>query len=162
MKVLVGLTAITTCLLTAAAAPMTAGAPVSDAMGVYCSVDKVVLEPVDAAQPDRAQVHGVCALANLEDWYFQPPAKGYFYFSAPSGREAAARAEWADIKAVAGTGQVVGFARRYHPVGRFRVSSEQLAKPDTYPLHLGVMKAGARTVPEVRDVVAKIQAFKGK
>ena len=160
MKVLIGLTAITTCLLTAAAVPTTASSPLSDAMGVYCSIDKVVLEPEDT--PLRAQVHGVCAIANDEDWYFQPPARGYFYFSAPAGRETTARTEWADIKSVAGTGQVVGFGRRYHPVGRFRATAEQLAKPDVYPIHLGVLKAGTRMVPEVVDVVAKIKAFKSK
>ena len=160
MKVLVGLTAIATCLLTAVV-PTTASVPLSDAMGVYCSIEKVVLEPEDT--PLRAQVHGVCAVANDEDWYFQPPAKGYFYFSAPAGREAVARAEWLDLKSSAGTGQVVGFGRRYHYVGRFRNSAEQAsAKPDAYPIHLGVVRASARMAPEVRDVVAKIQAFKGK
>ena len=160
MKVLVGLTAITTCLLTAAVTTTTASVPLSDAMGVYCSIEKVVLEPEDT--PLRAQVHGVCAIANDEDWYFQPPAKGYFYFSAPAGREAVARAEWLDLKSTVGTGQVVGFGRRYHYVGRFRPSTEQVAKPDAYPIHLGVVRASSRTVPEVRDVVAKIQAYRGK
>ena len=160
MKVFIGLTAIATCLLTAAAVPTTASAPVSDAMGVYCSIDKVVLEPEDT--PLRAQVHGVCAKANDEDWYFQPPARGYFYFSAPTGRETTARAEWLDIKSVAGTGQVVGFGRRYQPLGRFRPATEQPTKPDAYPIHLGVLKAGTRMVPEVVDVVAKIKAFTGK
>ena len=131
-------------------------------MGVYCSIDKVVLEPADVPQPLRAQVHGVCAVANDEDWYFQPPVRGYFYYMAPPGRETVARAEWADIKSVAGTGEVVGFGRRYQPLGRLRPMTEQAAKPDTYPIHLGVVKASARTVPEVRDVVAKIKAFKSK
>ena len=132
----------------------------SDAMGVYCIVDKVVLEPADKA--DRAQVWGTCALANMNDWYFQPPAKGYFHFAAPAGQEAAARAEWADLKAVAGTGEAVGFGRRYHPVGRFRVVSEKLASPDAYPMHIGVIRVGARVVPEVREVVQKIKAARDK
>jgi hypothetical protein len=132
----------------------------SDPMGVYCIVDKVVLEP--AERPDRAQVWGTCALANTNDWYFQAPAKGYFYFAAPAGQEDRARAEWADLKSVAGTGQAVGFARRYRAVGRFRPATEQPTKPEDYPLHTGVIKASQRVVPEVRDVVAKIQQVHGR
>jgi len=140
---------------------VTVPALASDPMGVYCIVDKVVLEP--AAMPDRAQVWGTCALANTNDWYFRAPAKGYFYFAAPAGREAAARAEWSDLKSVAGTGQAVGFARRYQPVGRFRADTEKPAEPDQYPLHIGVVKIGERpVVPEVREVVEKIKAARNK
>lgn len=133
----------------------------SDPMGAYCIVDKVVLEGT-AEKADRAQIWGTCALANTNDWYFQAPAKGYFYFAAPNGQEAAARAEWADLKSVAGTTQAVGFARRYRPVGRFRAETEKPALPDTYPLHIGVIKVGVRVVPEVREVVAKIQTVRGR
>ena len=131
----------------------------SDPMGVYCIVDKVVLEPAESAA--RAQVWGTCALANTNDWYFQAPAKGYFYFAAPEGRETAARAEWADLKSVAGTGQVVGFGRRYRAVGRLRVATEKPGTPDAYPLHTGVFKVSQRVVPEVREVAAKIKAVHG-
>ena len=147
---------LVTCLLALLAVPVSA----SDPMGVYCAIDKVVLEPASAAT--TAQVWGTCALANTNDWYFQAPAKGYFYFAAPKGQEDRARAEWADLKSVAGTGQVVGFARRYRPVGRFRPSTEKPAQPDDYPLHVGVTKASQRTVPEVRDVVAAIQKTHGR
>jgi len=145
-----------TCLLLAATVPVAA----SDPLGVYCIIDKVVLEPAERAE--RAQIWGTCALANTNDWYFQAPAKGYFYFSAPSGQEDAARAEWADLKSVAGTGQAVGFARRYKPVGRLRPAAEKPAAPEAYPLHLGVTKVSARVVPEVRDVVARIQQAHGR
>lgn len=147
---------IWTCLLLAATVPVAA----SDPMGVYCIVDKVVLEPAERA--DRAQIWGTCALANTNDWYFQAPAKGYFYFSAPSGQEDAARAEWADLKSVAGTGQAVGFARRYKPVGRFRTATEKPTAPEAYPLHNGVIKVSQRVVPEVSEVVAKIKQVHGR
>ena len=143
-------------LLLAATVPVSA----SDPMGVYCIVDKVVLEPADRA--DRAQVWGTCALANTNDWYFQAPQKGYFYFAAPKGQEDRARAEWADLKSVAGTTQAVGFARRYKPVGRLRPATEKPATPDEYPLHNGVIKASQRTVPEVREVIAEIQKVHGR
>ena len=147
---------IWTCLLLAATVPVSA----SDPMGVYCVVDKVVLEPADKAE--RAQIWGTCALANTNDWYFQEPAKGYFYFAAPKGQEDRARAEWADLKSVAGTGQAVGFARRYKPVGKIRAATEKPASPDEYPLHNGVIKASQRVVPEVREVVTRIQQVHGR
>ena len=147
---------VLTCLLIAATVPVAA----SDPMGVYCIVDKVVLEPAERA--DRAQIWGTCALANTNDWYFQAPAKGYFYFSAPSGQEDAARAEWADLKSVAGTAQAVGFARRYKPVGRLRPETEKPTAPEPYPLHNGVIKVSQRVVPEVNEVVAKIRQVHGR
>jgi hypothetical protein len=162
MKMLVRITAVSLCLLAAVAISpsVRASAPVSDRMGVYCIVDKVVLEPQEAAK--TAQVHGVCAVAEQETWYFEAPARGYFYYSAPAGNEATARAEWADLKSVAGTGQVVGFGRRYAPLGRLRPSTEAPTKPDQYPIHFGVLKFNGQGAPEVVDVVAKIKAFRDK
>jgi hypothetical protein len=133
----------------------------SDPMGVYCLVDKVILEPAEA--PERAQVWGVCALANSNDWYFQAPAAGYFYYTVPSARADAVRAEWQDLKSVAGTKEVVGFGRRYQPVGRLRPATETPASPDAYPLHLGVTKVGTgRFAPEVNEIVARIRAARGQ
>jgi len=131
----------------------------SDPMGVYCIIDKVALEPADC--PERAQISGVCAQANLRDWTFQSPARGYFYYSVPAGKEEQARSEWADLKSTASTGQVVGFGRRYFPVGKFRTDEAKPTNPDTYPLFMGVMKVTGRTVaPEVNEVAQKLRAFK--
>lgn len=132
----------------------------SDPMGVYCRVDKVVLEPAEG--PERAQVWGTCALANQHDWYFQAPAAGYFYYSLPSSRAETARAEWKDLKSVAGTGEIVGFGRRYQPMGRLRPATEAPTSPDAYPLHLGVTKVSTgRFAPEVTEIVARIRATRG-
>ncbi len=80
----------------------------SDPMGVYCLVEKVVFEPADC--PDRAQVWGACAVALPQPGgQFKAPARGYFYYSIPTGKEDTVRAEWADLKAVAGKGEAVGF-----------------------------------------------------
>src|SRR5688572_15822526 len=84
----------------ATARPLRALVP-SDPMGVYCLVDKVILEPAET--PERAQVWGVCALANQSDWYFQTPSAGYFYYTVPSTRADSVRKEWQDLKSVAGT-----------------------------------------------------------
>ena len=142
------------------ARPLRALVP-SDPMGVYCLVEKVVLEP--AEKPERAQVWGVCALANQNDWFFQAPATGYFYYTVPATRADAVRAEWQDLKSVAGTREVVGFGRRYQPVGRLRPAAESPASPDAYPLHLGVTKVGTgRFAPEVNEIVARIRAARGQ
>ena len=134
---------------------------VSDPMGVYCILEKVVLEP--AERPDTAQLWGACAVANTNDWYFQPAARGYFYYAiaaGPASNAQTVRNEWADLKSVAGTGEAVAFGRRYLPVGRFRKAEEKPAAPDPYPLHIGVVKMGTRNaVPEVREVVTQLKAI---
>ena len=162
MKMSVRTTAVLLGLLVAVAitTSVRANAPVSDRMGVYCIVDKVVLEPQEAAK--TAQVHGVCAIADQESWYFEAPRRGYFYYAAPAGSETTARAEWADLKSVAGTGQAVGFGRRYHPVGKLRAATEAPSRPDQYPIHFGVLKFAGQGAPEVREIVEKIKAFREK
>ena len=114
----------------------------SGPIGLYGIVEKVVFEPADC--PDRAQVWGACALALPQPGgQFKPPAKGYFYYSIPTGKEDTVRAEWADLKAVAGKGEAVGFGSRYAgSTGRFRPTTEAVAKPDAYPLNIGVVKLG--------------------
>ena len=131
----------------------------SDRMGVYCIVDKVVLEP-EGPSPERAQIHGACAAADMESWYFEAPARGYYYYTAPKGQESVARAEWLDIKSTAGSGTAVGFGRRYYSVGRLRAAKEPAARPDTYPIHFGVVKVTGRAAPEVMEVVEKLKAMK--
>jgi hypothetical protein len=121
-----------------AAGTLTVPAIASDPLGVFCIVDKVVLEPPDC--PERAQVWGACAVARSRDNQFDRAARGYFYYSVPKGREDVARAEWMDLKAVAGTGAIVGFGGRGAPAGRFRVETEKPASPDVYPLNTGVVK----------------------
>jgi hypothetical protein len=144
-----------------AVAALAVPATASDPMGVYCIVDRVVLEPADC--PDRAQVWGVCAVAQMRSWQFEAPARGYFYYSVPAGREEQSRAEWADLKSVAGSGQVVGFGRRHYSAGTFRAGADKPASPDVYPLHLGVMRITGRNVaPEVNEVAQRLRNFRGK
>jgi hypothetical protein len=149
-------------LTIAAVPPAHAVAVPSDPMGVYCILDKVVMEP--ETEPLRAQVWGTCAIANTNDWFFQPIQHGYFYYSIPTGKDQVVLREWADLKSVAGTGEAVGFGRRYQPVGRFRKTDEKPASPDPYPLNIGVVKMTpqSRTVPEVRDIVAGLKAARVK
>jgi hypothetical protein len=105
----------------------------SDPIGVYAIVDRVVEEP-GSGPAQRAQVWGAFTLARgigIGDVY-DPPVRGYFYFSLPVGSEELARAEWNDLRSVAGTGQCVAFASRYEPIGRVRPGCEAPADPDPY------------------------------
>jgi hypothetical protein len=116
----------------AAAGALAIPAAASDPIGILCIVEKVVLEPPDC--PERAQVWGACATLPGR------PARGYFYYSVPAGREEIARAEWMDLKSVAGTGAVVGFGGRLAPPGRLRPAAERAASADVYPINTGVVR----------------------
>src|SRR3954464_10856745 len=85
----------------------------SDPVGIYALIDRVVIEPSDS-QPQRVQIWGAFSLAvkNHGDQY-SPPVRGYLYYSLDGQKDAAARAEWADMKTVAASGQIIAFASRY-------------------------------------------------
>ena len=102
-----------------AVATLAVPAVASDPLGVFCIVDKVVLEPPDC--PERAQVWGACAVARGGN-QFDRAAKGYFYYSVPKGREEVARAEWMDLKAAAGTGTLNATATQSAVSSRTRIT----------------------------------------
>jgi hypothetical protein len=106
-------------LTIAAAAPARSGP-----LGVYGIVERVVFEPNEQA-PERVQVWGAFAYAEIgsgNGLTVSPAARGYMYFRLPKPDDAASvrviRTEWADLKAVAGTGQAVGFGKWYY-IGAF-------------------------------------------
>jgi len=111
----------------------------SDMVGIYGIVEKVVLEPSDAA-PQRVQVWGAFALAEGRGSTYQAPQRGYLYYTCPSGQESICRNEWADLKSLAGKKTGVGFGQRYKPTGRVRGPQEKAASPDTYPIEMGIVK----------------------
>jgi hypothetical protein len=112
----------------------------SDPMAVYARVDKVVLEP-DADSPQAIQIWGVFALAKPDDRNdYLAPVRGYLYFSLKD-HSRAARAEWADLKSVAGSGQIVSFGSRYQLKMRVRQADEKPAAPDPYIVSIGLTKA---------------------
>jgi hypothetical protein len=119
----------------AAALALVSASPVSasDPTGVYAVIDRAVAEP-GSGPAERLQLWGIFSLARgigIGDVY-DPPARGYFYFSLPEGAEDLARAEWNDLQALAGTGQCVAFASRYEPIGRVRPGCDAAASPDRY------------------------------
>ena len=117
----------------------------SDFIGVYCLPDKVVLEPNDT-EPQRAQIWGAFLMADSKTTTaYLTAERGYVYYSCPAGKDNACLNEWADLKAIAGTGKGVGFGGRFQPVGHLRKASDPLGSPDPYPVQFGLVKLGGDT-----------------
>ena len=116
----------------------------SDPTGIYARVDKVVLEP-NPTTPERIQIWGAFALATKENRNtYDPAQRGYLYFSCKPGQVEICRKEWADLKEIAGTGQVVGFGSRQQSRPRVRKADEKVADPNEYPVNFGLVKMGDR------------------
>jgi hypothetical protein len=144
---------------TLCAALLFLGAPVvlaSDPVGIYAFVDKVVFEPSEAA-PERIQVWGAFALAkkapgNLE---YSTPERGYVYFKLRPGDEDVIKKEWADLKSVAGTRQVVAFGFRHAPSQpTLRKADAKVENPDPHPTGMGITKIGEnlKDRPQVKQL----------
>jgi hypothetical protein len=149
----------------------------SDPIGIYCVVEKVVLEPNDS-QPTAAQIWGTFSLAvpRTPNGVPQRPAgsfgteqnndvyaavqRGYLYYSCPAGKETACRNEWSDLKASAGKGEILGFGGRYSPLGTVRKADARPASPDVYPLNFGVVKFGRFSAHP--DLAAALKASPAK
>jgi hypothetical protein len=126
--------------------------PYSDPIGVYALIDKVIFEPSQDA-PQRIQIWGAFALASKDDRNsYNEPARGYLYFTCKAGTETPCLKEWADLKAVADTGQVIGFGGRNNPRPRLRKSTDKPSDPDEYPLNYGLIRMRDRNsdYPPVR------------
>jgi hypothetical protein len=109
----------------------------SDRIGIYAVVDRVVLEP-NEQNPERIQVWGAFAVATRNDRdNYDAVQRGYLYFTA-AGANAMTRAEWKDLKSVAGTKQIVGFSSRLGQNVRVRAASDTPATPDSYVTGVGV------------------------
>jgi hypothetical protein len=132
----------------------------SDPVGIYAVVDKVVLEPNEKS-PERIQIWGTFSTwANYGDVYGKPE-KGYLYYKLPSNNAKVALAEWADLKAVAGTGQGIAFGQRYSGPGRIRAANEKPESPDSYILGQGITKIGYGDYSEnMKRVVGELKNAK--
>ena len=126
----------------------------SGPMGVYARIDKVVLEP-GSGSPDRIQIWGVFSIAtpNGANDAYQAPVRGYLYFSLPSDQPIG-RKEWADLKALAGTGEIAAFGSRWATAPRLHKKDEAPQDPDQYVLNTGVNRMRSRTdYPPVRALL---------
>jgi hypothetical protein len=125
--------------------PGSAATALSDHVGVYALVDRVVFEPNDAA-PERVQLWGAFAVAHATNRNtYESPQRGYFYYSLAPGKAEVCRREWADFKAAAGTGQIIGFGSRDAQKGRLRKAGEAAANPDAYPVAWGLTRMSQRS-----------------
>jgi hypothetical protein len=123
----------------------------SGPIAVYALVDRVVFEPNETA-PTRIQIWGTFAVAKARySSSYSAAEKGYLYYKIDSAQntEQATRIAWADLKKVAGTGEVVGFGGGYftqEDVGKVRKATQKPSDPDVFPIgnpltHLGTSQA---------------------
>ena len=112
-------------------------------LGVYAVVDKVVLAPADT-DPQRVQIWGTFALWDGKPGLgYRAPERGYLYYSCPKEQVGICRNEWADLKSMAGMGQMIGFGSRSLAPGRVRAAGEPVSAPDVYPIQFGVVQMGS-------------------
>jgi hypothetical protein len=164
-------------LLLAALAVVATGvvASASGPIGIYGIVQRVVFEPNERT-PERIQIWGAFAYAEggpQGGGQFSIARKGYLYFSMPAGDAKlgeTVRKEWMDLKAIAGTGQAVGFGMWAYIGGfgtldpsvksaqtdlRVRPAAEKPGAPAVYQTNVGLVKipaAGSRA-----DLVKRLQ-----
>ena len=116
----------------------------SDPIGVFAKIDKVVLEPNDTA-PERIQLWGSFCLADEKDRdNYLAPQKGYLYYKLPAEKSEAARKEWNDLKATAGSGDVIGFGSRFAAKAKVRSANDKPENADVYPVAFGLVKSSQR------------------
>jgi len=110
----------------------------SNPIGIYALVDKVVFEPSEA-NPERIQVWGAFAIAE-GGYTYKDAERGYLYYKVNPDKPTACHNEWADLKSVAGTGQIVAFGSRYGEKGTLRKNGAKPERPDVYPVAMGLTK----------------------
>jgi hypothetical protein len=131
----------------------------SDPIGVFAKIDKVVLEP-DENSPERIQVLGSFCVADPKDRdSYSAPQKGYLYYKLPEAKAEAARKEWNDLKAVAGSGDVIGFGSRFATLPKVRAAKDKPENPDVYSVGFGLVKARQRGVsyPPIKALQASAE-----
>jgi hypothetical protein len=128
-----------------AAVVFTAGtARASDPIGVFAKIDKAVVEPKEGT-PERIQLWGTFCLADPKDRdSYLPPQKGYLYYKLPAEKPEVAQKEWNDLKAKAGSGEVIGFSSRHGTQPKVRDAESKAENPDAYTLGFGLVKSGQR------------------
>jgi hypothetical protein len=156
-----------------------------DPHGVYGVIDRVVFEPSEA-NPERIQLWGVFALADnakvedgkityMQAGIFHPARRGYLYYTVNPRDPSGTRAQWEEMKSLAGTRRPVGFGAPFPPHalrpgvtrsqmmvdyarlmetynGRLRLAAETPASPDTFPLQMQGLEGRSVRTDSVRAV----------
>lgn len=149
-----GLVVLGACLVT------TVALRASDFVGVYAVVEKVVLEPSEAA-PERIQIRGAFAFSDGKRGSgYGDAQRGYLYYSCPAAQLTLCRKEWADLRTVAGKNIGVGFGGRYIATGRVRKADEVPASPDVYPIERGITRLSAdhESLPVIDRIKAVLRS----
>ena len=133
----------------------------SDPVGVYALVDKVVFEP-NETNPERVQIRGAFAIAEGYGYTYKRAERGFLYYKVNPDKPTACRNEWADLKAVAGTGQIVAFGSRYGEKGTLRKKDAKPENPDVYPVAMGLTKVKEEKDYEPLTQLAKLRDSKAK
>jgi len=139
--------------LAALVALVAPAARASDPNGIYAFVDRVVFEPSEAA-PERIQVWGGFAVAKPEDRdNYHDAERGYMYFKLRPGAEETCKKEWADLKSVAGTKQIVTFGSRFEkPLPKVRKPDAKVENADVYPKSWGMTKTRVRDYAPINQL----------
>jgi hypothetical protein len=129
----------------------------SDPVAIYGVVDRVVVAP-DTANPNTIQLWGAFSLTEQQPGdHYSPARRGYLYFTVAPEAGRQTRAEWADLRRIAGSRTIVGFGSKYaRPLPRLRCSTEAPANPDSYTIGIGMQKiVGARGGNEIRSEIER-------
>lgn len=124
-------------------APAALNAKGTTAVGIYAVIDQVTFDR-DGDSPTLVRISGTFIVpVPMSSGDYKAPQRGYLYFRVPPGAEEAARKEWSELKTLAGTGQVVGFAYYWTPN-----PSDPWGNPHR-SLEVKVRAEGDATPPEV-------------
>ena len=117
-------------------------AQASGPIAVYALVDTVTFEP-NGEHPERVRVSGIFITAEPRSDVYSAPQRGYVYFALPPQNKELALREWADLKSVAGTRQVVGLGSSWASQVRVRKPDEEPKSPDSHPIGNGMVKVNS-------------------
>jgi hypothetical protein len=140
-------------------------------IGIYAVIDEVTFQP-DGPSPNSIRISGVFVVPEpMSSGKYRSPQRGYLYFRVRPGMEENTRRDWNQLKSIAGTGQVVGFAQYWVPnpadpngnphrsleIVVHRTSDD--ASPEIYPLPnpKGIVKQGDKGDPHFVEVAAHLQ-----
>jgi hypothetical protein len=127
----------------------------SGPIAVIAVIDKVTFDNPEA--PTTIQISGVFKVAMEVGDHYTEAQKGVLYMTMPSYVTAEIiRREWFDLKALAGTRQVVAFGSARAAMVRIRKSDKDVKEPDTYPTGNGMAR-----VPADQPIAKEILAVKG-